>query len=73
MLSIFVHGDLRAVEDRRLIHVIPGEEVKGGAFIGRGLELGGPEEAHFGVEEIQPAGGTYRVKRYLSLSAPELQ
>lgn len=52
--QIFLHSDLGAVEDRGLIHVIPGVEMLRTALVVLRQETAGPIVAHFGAEAFHP-------------------
>ena len=47
------HRDLRAVEDRRLVHVVPDVQVRRGARVLRGGEVAGPPRADLGVHDVE--------------------
>lgn len=52
-------GDLGAIENAGLVHVIPDVEVVGGALIAVQGKLGRPVISHLGVEEVQVGGRTF--------------
>ena len=60
MDHIFVHGDLRAVEHWRLVHVVPCEQVRAAAIVAVVGEATGPPVTHILTSEIWVAGWTWR-------------
>lgn len=59
VFGVFVHGDFWAIKDRRLVHVVPGEEVKGRALVLRREEVIGPVPSDSRVGEVQPGRRSY--------------
>mmetsp|Transcript_55509 Transcript_55509/g.129970 ORF Transcript_55509/g.129970 Transcript_55509/m.129970 type:complete len:471 (+) Transcript_55509:1109-2521(+) len=54
--EVLLHRDLGAVEDRGLVHVVPGVEVLGAAGVVGGQEARRPVVPHLSAEVVEPGG-----------------
>jgi len=59
--SILVHRDLRSVEHRRLVHVVPREKVACRADVILRQKPSSPVMADSGIHKIQPRGRTCKL------------
>mmetsp|Transcript_10951 Transcript_10951/g.20113 ORF Transcript_10951/g.20113 Transcript_10951/m.20113 type:complete len:245 (-) Transcript_10951:1953-2687(-) len=69
MQRVLLHGDLRSIEHRRLVHVVPSVQDVGGAFVLVKRKLVAPVLEGVGVEKVQVRDGTRPAPAFVRLAA----